>query len=98
MGYQDTSFWNDENELRCLIIFKKLQAEKFPRGKQMKYCQEMEKTTGLEATNISAKVSNYTVAGINNPSNASTNTIKCFKQYGKLSIKELENIINNLPK
>ena len=91
MGYQNTSSWNDENELRCLIIFKKLEAKEFPGGKQMKYCREMEKITKLEAANISAKVSNYkSVAGFNNPSNASANTVNIFNEYGGLSIQELE--------
>ena len=97
MGYKDNSFWNDINELRCLIIFKKLQDEKFPRGKQMEYCREMEKISKLDAGNISAKVSNYkSVAGINNHSNASTNTINFFNEYGKLTIKEIENRIKKI--
>ena len=94
MGYKNNSLWNDENELRCLIIFKKLQAENFPRGKQMEYCREMSKITKLDPGNISAKVGNYkSVAGINNHSNASTNTIKFYKEYGRLSINEIESIL-----
>lgn len=94
MGYKNNSLWNDENELRCLIIFKKLQAENFPRGKQMEYCIEMSKITKLDPGNISAKVSNYkSVAGINNHSNASTNTTKFYKEYGRLSINEIESIL-----
>lgn len=97
MGYKDNSYWNDINELRCLIIFKKLQAENFPRGKQMEYCREMEKSTELDAGNISAKVGNYkSVAGVNNHSNASTNTIKFFKKYGNLTIKEIEKQITEI--
>ncbi len=99
MGYKDSSLWNDENELHCLIIFKKLQAENFPRGKQMEYCREMSKITKLDAGNISAKVCNYkSVAGINNHSNASTNTIKFYKEYGNLSIQEIEKKLNKTSK
>ncbi len=96
MGYKNDSLWNDENEFRCLIIFKKLQAENFPRGKQMEYCREMSKITKLDPSNISAKVANYkSVAGINNHSNASNNTIKFYKEYGELSIQELESNLQN---
>lgn len=94
MGYKNNSLWNDENELRCLIIFKKLQAENFPRGKQMEYCRELSIITKLDPGNISAKIGNYkSVAGINNHSNASTNTIKFYKKYGHLSINEIESVI-----
>ncbi len=97
MSYRENSQWNEKNELRCLIIFKKLQAKNFPRGKQMDYCREMEKITKLDAGNISAKVCNYkSVAGINNHSNASTNTIGFFKKYGNLTINEIENRIKTI--
>ena len=99
MSYKENSLWNDENEIRCLIIFKKLQAENFPWGKQMRYCREMSKITNLDPGNISAKVSNYkSVAGVNNPSNASVNTTKIYKKYRDLSIKEVENILNDISK
>jgi len=99
MSYKENSLWNDENEIRCLIIFKKLQAENFPRGKQMEYCREMSKITNLDPGNISAKVSNYkSVAGVNNHSNASVNTIKFYKEYCDLSIKEVKDIFNDISK
>ncbi|WP_146032944.1 hypothetical protein [Geothermobacter hydrogeniphilus] len=97
MSYRETSLWNNENELRCLIIFKKLETENFPRGKQMEYCREMSKITGLEPGNISAKVSNYkSVAGINNNSNSSVNTVDFYCKYTHLSIQEIQKIIDNL--
>ena len=66
MAYKESSLWNEKNEIRCLIIMKQLQAEGFPRGRQMELCREMSKITGLDAANISAKVGNYkSVAGIN---------------------------------
>ena len=94
MSYRKTSHWNETNEIRCLIIFKKLQADNFPRGKQMEYCREMSIVTKLDPANISAKVGNYkSVAGVNNASNASTNTIGLYKQYGHLSIEELDKMV-----
>ena len=96
MGYRANSQWNEKNELRCLVIFKKLQAENFPRGKQMEYCREMSSATALDEGNISAKVSNYkSVAGINNSSNASINTIELYRKYNSLSIQEIEELIIN---
>ncbi|MBA56829.1 MAG: hypothetical protein CMK89_20445 [Pseudomonadales bacterium] len=94
MTYKDSSEWNEENEIRCLIIFKKLEAENFPRGKQMEYCREMEKITNLDAGNISAKVSNFkSVAGINNDSNASQNTKDIYAKYKNTSMSELEALL-----
>ena len=94
MNYKDSSEWNEENEIRCLIIFKKLETENFPRGKQMEYCREMEKITNLDAGNISAKVSNFkSVAGINNDSNASQNTKDIYAKYKNTSLPELEALL-----
>ena len=96
MSYRENSLWNDTNELRCLIIFKKLEAENFPRGNQMNYCRERSKTTGLSPGNISAKISNYkSVAGVNNDSNASVNTIAFYRKYAPLSIQEIQQIVDS---
>jgi len=90
-GYRYSSQWNDKNELRCLAIFKQLEEEGFPRGLQARLCRDMSKVTKLDFGNISAKVCNYkSVAGVNNPSNASTNTIKFFKRFGMLSSLEIQ--------
>tara|TARA_R110002073_G_scaffold278790_1_gene442549 strand:+ start:1858 stop:2145 length:288 start_codon:yes stop_codon:yes gene_type:complete len=94
MSYRENSEWNEKNEIRCLIIFKKLEKDNFPRGKQMDYCRELEKITNLDAGNISAKVSNYkSVAGVNNSSNASVNTVEIYKKYKSYSISELEALL-----
>ena len=94
MTYRAASSWNEENEIRCLIIFKKLQSVNFPRGKQMDYCREMARSANLDAGNISAKVCNYkSVAGVNNASNASVNTVCLYKKHGHLSVAELEALI-----
>jgi hypothetical protein len=93
-GYRYNSEWNDENELRCLVIFKRLEEKEFPRGMQMKLCREMSPVTNLDVGNISAKVCNYkSVAGVNNESNASTKTIEIYRRYRKLSIPEIQKII-----
>ena len=95
--YRHNSNWNEKNELRCLLIFKKLEFERFPKGKQMEYCREIAKIPriGLSEGNISAKVGNYkSVAGVNNHSNASKNTQRIYKQYKNLSIQQLKRLIN----
>lgn len=62
----------------------------------MEYCKEMSSITALDEGSISAKVSNYkSVAGINNISNASKNTIKLYQKYNSLSIQEIEKLIIN---
>ena len=97
MSFKDDSNWNEKNELKAFLIFKRLQEVNFPRGKQMELCRQMEQETSLEAGNISAKVSNYkSVAGINNNSNASNDTKQSYSKYKDLSIKELEDIINKV--
>jgi len=99
MSYRATSKWNEENELRCLLIFKKLQREKFSRGKQMEYCRKMSVESQLDSGSISAKVSNYkSVAGVNRPSNASHNTIDIYNKYGHFSTEALCDIINKYRK
>ena len=94
MGYRASSNWNEKNEIRCLVIFKRLQEQNFPRGKQMDCCREMSRITNLDPGNISAKVCNYkSIAGVNGASNASVNTINIYRKYGHLSVEELEKII-----
>jgi len=89
------SEWNEKNELLSLLIFKQLQLQSFPRGLQMRLCKEMGKITNLEATNISAKISNYkSVAGINNHSNASKITIQFYNKYKTTTIEEIQKIID----
>ena len=94
MGYSADSEWNEANELRCLVIFKRLQAEGFPRGRQAELCRQMAAITRLDWTNISAKVTNLkSVAGVIGESNASRNTREIYARYGLLSIPELEALL-----
>lgn len=95
MSFRKNSNWNEKNELKAFLIFKKLEKECFPRGKQMELSRQMAKNTNLSEGSISAKVSNYkSLAGINNNSNASKATKLLYSKYKDLSIKELEQIIN----
>lgn len=97
MNYRYDSLWNDKNELLCLLIFKKLEAENFPRGKAMDYCRDLSKETGLTPATLSAKVGNYkSVAGVTSHSNASINTVEFYRLYSDLTIKALEDVINKL--
>ncbi len=95
MAYKRNSNWNEINEMKCLLIYKKLEDQRFSNVKQMEYCRDMAKEVSLKAGSISAKVSNYkSVAGINNHSNASNNTKEIYKRYKNISIDDLINIIN----
>jgi len=94
MAYR--SNWNEQSELKCLLIFKQLEVDNFPRGKQLQLCREIAKSIKLNANNLSAKVCNYkSVAGINNSSNYSKNTFNLYYKYKDLSISELKKIIEN---
>ena len=95
MAYNESSLWDETNEIRCLIIFKRLQAEGFPYGRQTGLCREMAAITHLDYTNISAKVTNFkSVAGVIGPSNASSNTREVYAKYGHLSAAELEALLD----
>ena len=97
MSFKYDSNWNEKNELKAFLIFKKLEALDFPRGKQMELCREMEKETNLETGNISAKVSNYkSVAGISNSSNASSDTKENYLKYKDYSIAKIEELISKV--
>ncbi len=97
MPFRDNSLWNERTELMAFLIFKRLEIDNFPRGKQAEYCREMMKKTGLETGNISAKVSNYkSVAGYNKSSNASKETKHNYNEYNQLSIDDLLIMIDKL--
>jgi hypothetical protein len=94
VAYRENSNWNEHNEIRCLLIFKKLLEAKFPRKMQNDLCREMAEVCHLDSGSISAKVSNYkSVAGIIKPSNASTNTKEIYQKYGALSAQDIENLL-----
>jgi hypothetical protein len=96
MSYKLDSFWNDINELHCLLAFKKLRVANFPRGMQMELSTEIALISNMTPGNISAKISNFkSVAGVNKHSNASANTKRIYHRYSSFSIQELQEIINN---
>ena len=95
--YRDDSYWNDKNEMRCLLIFKKLKEQGFPRGMQAELCRKTADIPEIDLSeeNISAKVGNYkSVAGENSHSNYSKNTERIYNKFKNLSIKELESKID----
>lgn len=97
MTYKENSNWNDVVELRCLIIYKQLKDAGFPKGMQSNLCSKLVKKYKLSNGSLSAKVSNFkSVAGDNNPSNASQNTIRIFRLYSKKTIDEIEKVIKEL--
>jgi len=94
VSYNDNSNWNDKNEIKCLIIFKQLEKAGFPRGMQTILSKILARSTGLKYGSISAKISNYkSVFGVNNHSNASSNTNYFVSKYGNLSVEELQKLI-----
>lgn len=97
MAFRETSNWNKKSELEAFLIFKQLEEEKFPYGRQMDLCMQMSKRYDLTKYNISAKVGNYkSEANINNASNSSKETIKIYKKYKNLSTKEIRKLIENM--
>ena len=104
MAYRDGRGWNDITELQCLLIMKKLVAEDFPRGMQIKLCKELDAelkkiNNPLDYGSISAKVGNYkAVAGYNKPNHNSTNTRRLYDEYKDYSAKKLELVIIEMQK
>ncbi len=97
MKFRNGSGWSVENEIKCLILFKKLEAENFPRGKQSACSFKFCRASKLRFSSITAKISNYkSEAGINRPSKSSSATKELYKKYGNLTIKELEDRLEKI--
>ena len=93
-GYREGSGWSDQNELRCLLIFKRLEAAGYPHGLQTSYAREVAVQTGLSVSTIKAKVGNYkSLAGASGESHASTKSREIFERHGHRSIRDLEKLI-----
>jgi hypothetical protein len=89
--FMHSSEWSMEYELRCFVIFKKLEAENFPRGRQSELCRELESKSNLSFNTINAKVGNFkSEAGIIGESNPSEATKYIVKNYRKMSLIEAE--------
>ena len=97
-NYSSNAQWNDKAELACLIIFKKLENEGFPRGKRADLIRQARKIHGNlpEENSMSAKISNFmSVAEVNKHSKASSNTRNIYKKYKNHTVAELEKIYEN---
>jgi len=96
MAYRESSGWNERNEMKCLLLFKKLLEENFKRGLQEDYCRSLATKTQLKLSSIKAKVGNYkSVAGITGRSHASKNTKEVFRLYGHLTVQKLTDLIDS---
>lgn len=92
MAYKN---WNDDLELKCLLIYKYLENNKFPKGKQAELSKKLALTTNLSYGSISAKISNFkSIAKINNHSNASKNSERIYMKYINFELLELCKITN----
>lgn len=88
---------NEGMDIQCLIIFKRLYVEDFPRGRQIEYCRKLSQDTKIEADRLSARVSDFkSAAGLNQSSHASMNTVRLYKKYRHTSIRELERMLSRL--
>lgn len=93
-GYRDGSGWSDLNELKCLLAYKQLEEENFPRGKLSALAEEISRESGLGVRSIKAKIGNYkSVAGITENSNASRSTISMYRNYGHLTSSVLKILV-----
>lgn len=91
--YRKKSIWNDEMELKCLLIFKKLERESFKRGRQILMCKDLAEQEGVinKVGSINAKVSGFkSLAGYSKPSNVSVNSKRIFDENIHLSLDELK--------
>ena len=93
-GYRAGSKWNDLNEIRCLLAFKKLQEKGFPRNLLTDLARDIARLSGLDVGSVKSKIGNYkSVAGVTGHSNASLKTISFYKKYGQLRATQLEELI-----
>lgn len=91
MAFQQGSLWSERNEIRCLAVMKRLEAEGFPRGRQAQYSRELAAAAGLPVRSVNAKVGNFkSLAGLIGPSNWSQNSEAIWKRYGHLSASEVQ--------
>ena len=95
-GYRSGSKWNDLNELRCLLAYKKLEELNFPRNMLSDLAAEIAIQSGLTVGSVKAKIGNYkSVAGVTSHSNASKNTLSMYKNHGHLNSTQLQKLIQS---
>tara|TARA_R110002167_G_scaffold174438_9_gene373289 strand:- start:398 stop:721 length:324 start_codon:yes stop_codon:yes gene_type:complete len=90
-NFRPGSGWNFEIELRCFIIFKRLESEGFPKGMQTDLCRVLTESTEISFESLKAKVGNYkSELGVTNDSNSSEATKYIASNFGHLSVSEAE--------
>lgn len=94
--YREDKGWNDLNEMRCLLIWKKVKKGGF--SNKSKLCKEMSYIEDVNLTygSIGMKVSNYeSLDPDGKPAlrGCSKNTIRIYEEYKDFSVLELEKII-----
>ena len=95
-GYRSGSKWSDLNELKCLLAYKQLEDQNFPRNMLSDLAAEIALQSGLPVGSVKAKIGNYkSVAGVTGHSNASQNTYSMYKNYGHLNSTELQKLIQS---
>ena len=96
MGYRKDSHWNDKVELACLIIFKKAKSNEFLSCLISMFIDEFIANADYDLppkSSLKAKVGNIkSIAGINKPSRASSDTKKIYNKYHQYDIADLEKI------
>lgn len=93
-GSGTNSKWNDRNELECLLAFKQLEEEGFPRNRHTELAKNIARQSGLKVTSVIAKIGNYkSVAGITRHSNASRRTIYMYEKYGHFTCSQIRELI-----
>ncbi|MBM9518907.1 hypothetical protein JWG39_03645 [Desulforhopalus vacuolatus] len=93
--FSSSSEWSLENELRCFVIFKQLEAENFTRGMQSDLCREFESKSNLSFNTINAKVGNFkSESGVTGDSHVSEATKYLVAQYGSMSLPETKALLS----
>ena len=93
-NFNPDSGWSFENELRCFIIFKRLESENFVRGMQSDLCKILADSSPLSFESINAKVGNFkSELGVNNPSHSAEATKYIAKSFGTMSVLEAEALL-----
>lgn len=93
-NFNPTSGWTLELELECFVIFKKIEAEEFPHGKQTALCDELSKKCSLNSRTLKAKVGNFkSESGYTNTTNASIATKYIVENYGFMGLEEAQALL-----
>lgn len=90
MAFRSGSLWSEQNELRCLVLMKKLYEEGSPAGRQAQCARGVHR---LSVRSVNAKIGNFkSLAGLIGPSNWSQNSKAAWEKYGHLSAVEIQSL------